>query len=278
MNWSTKLTSINSNKGKWKLILITGLFAFIFTNIFEPFGIYSSVDKSEFEIFLEINIAIIGVITSLTFSQFFIRKIFRLESFTYLNIVFWFLLESIIIGIVWTLLTTIIDGNSPFFFKLWLNNILESIFLIGLPYFASIFYLSISYKNKTVTHLQDQLNKEKIDPNTLISFKESSNKTKLSLRLEDLLYVESSDNYVVIFYSNGNSIEKIMLRNTIKQLEQELTPYEIIRCHRSYMVNPINISRKEKTSKGLNLYFRKFETTVVPVSKSYISELEKIIL
>ena len=278
MNWNTKLTSINSNRGKWKLILITGVFVFIFTNIFEPFGIYNSVDKSEFEIFLEINIAIIGVVASLAFSQFFIRKVFRVESLTYLSIPFWFLIESIIIGVVWTLLTTLIDGSSLLFFDLWLSNVLECVFIIGLPYFASIIYLSFSEKNTTVTHLQDQLNKEKIDPNTLISFRENSNKTKLSLRLGDLLYVESSDNYVVIFYSNGTKIEKTVLRNTIKQLEQELTPYEIIRCHRSYLVNPINIKRKEKTSKGLNLFFRKFEGVVVPVSKSYTSELEKILL
>jgi|GEM_PF-966409 len=278
MNWNTKLTSINSNRGKWKLILITGVFAFIFTNFFEPFGIYNSVDKSEVEIFLEINIAILGAVASLAFSQFFLRKVFRLGSFTYLTIVFWFIIESIIIGIVWTLLSTLIDGSSTLFFALWFSNILESIFLIGLPYFAAIIYLSFSEKNRTVTHLQDQLNKEKIDPNTLISFKENANKTKLSLRLGDLLYVESSDNYVLIFYSNGNKIEKSVVRNTIKQLEQELTPYEIIRCHRSYMVNPINISRKEKTSQGLNLFFRKFEKIVVLVSKSYISEIEKILM
>ena len=277
MNWNTKLTAINSNKGKWKLILITGVFVFIFTNLFEPFGIYNSLDKSEFEIFLEINIAIIGVVASLTFSQFFIRKVFRLESFTYLNIVFWFLIESIIIGVVWTLLTTLIDGSS-LFLALWFSNILESIFLIGLPYFASIIYLSFCERNRAVIHLQDQINKEKIDPNTLVCFKENSNKTKLSLRLGDLLYVESSDNYVVIFYSKGNEIEKRVLRNTIKQLEQELTPYDIIRCHRSYMVNPINISRKETTSKGLNLFFKKFEKLVVPVSKSYTSEVERVLL
>jgi hypothetical protein len=277
MDWNTKLVSINSNEGKWKLILITGVFVFIFTNIFEPFGIYNSEDKSGFEIFLEINIAIIGVVSSLTFSQFFIRKVFRLYSFTYLNIVFWFILESIIIGLVWALLTTLIDGSSPLFFNLWFINALEAIFLIGLPYFAAIAYISFSEKNRIVTHLKDQLNKEKIDPDTIISFKEHSNKTKLSLRLVDVLYVESSDNYVVIFYSIGDKLEKAVLRNTIKQLEKELKPYEIIRCHRSYMVNPINISRKEKTTAGLNLFFGKFEKIVVPVSKSYISELEKIL-
>jgi hypothetical protein len=278
MNWNSKLKSIDSNKGKWKLILITGVFVFMFTNIFEPFGIYNSADKTDFEIFLEINIAIIGVVTSLAFSQFFIRKVWRIQGLNYLNILGWFFIESIIIGFVWTLLTIIIDGSSVLFFDLWFSNILECIFLIGLPYFASIMYLSFNEKNNIVTNLQDQLNKGKIDPDTLISFKENSDKTKLSLRLGDLLYVESNDNYVIIFYSNGNKVEKRILRNTIKQLEQELIPYEIIRCHRSYLVNPININRKEKTSKGLNLFFREFEELVVPVSKSYTSELEKILV
>jgi DNA-binding LytR/AlgR family response regulator len=118
---------------------------------------------------------------------------------------------------------------------------------------------------------------KKIKHLLIYNIKENSHKTKLSLRLGDLFYVESSDNYVLIFYSNGDKLEKRVLRNSIKQLEQELIPYEIIRCHRSYMINPINVSRKEKTTKGLNLFFRKFEEVVVPVSKSYASELEKIL-
>jgi len=274
--WNNKITSLDSKKGKWNLILITGIFAFIFTNVFEPFGIYNSPNKNGFEIFLEINIALLSVVGTLALSQFFIRKMFGIKHFTYFTIVFWFMFESFFIGAVWTLLTVLIDGNNSSVINLWVTNIIECIFLIGLPYFATLVYLTFKEKAKTVNYLQKEINKEKINPDTIISFKESSDKEKLNLRLKDILYVESSDNYVVIYYRFNQTIEKVILRNTIKNLEAELQPYQIIRCHRSYMVNPINIIKKEKTNKGFNLFLKGVENTTIPVSKSYNSELEKI--
>ncbi len=274
---STKLTSIDSKKGKWSLILITGLFAFIFTNIFEPFGIYNSQNKSGFEIFLEINIALLGAIGTLALSQFVIRKALRIDHFTYFTIVFWFVFESFLIGGVWTLLTVLIDGDVASVFSLWLTNIIECVFLIGLPYFSTLVYLSFREKAETVDYLQKEINKEKVNPNIVVSFKDNSDKEKLNLRLGDVLYVESSDNYVVIHYRFNQRIEKELLRNTIKNMETELQPYAIIRCHRSYMVNPINIIKKEKTPKGFNLFIKYDEQAIIPVSRSYSSELEKIL-
>ncbi len=274
--WNNKISSLDSTKGKWNLILITGIFAFIFTNVFEPFGIYNSPNKNGFEIFLEINIALLSVVGTLALSQFFIRKMLGIKHFTYLTIVFWFIFESFFIGAVWTLLTVLIDGNNSSVINLWITNVIECIFLIGLPYFATLVYLTFKEKTKTVNYLQKEINKEKINPDTIISFKESSDKEKLNLRLKDILYVESSDNYVVIYYRFNQTIEKEILRNTIKKLELELQPYQIIRCHRSYMVNPINIIKKEKTNKGFNLFLKGVENITIPVSKSYNSELEKI--
>lgn len=274
--WNTKLTSINSKKGKWKLILITGIFAFIFTNIFEPFGIYNSPNKNGFEIFLEITIALLSVIVALVISQFLLRKILKIKYFTYLTIIFWFVFESVLIGALWTLLTILIDGNNISNLNLWISNIIECVFLIGLPYFATLVYLTYKEKSKIIDNLQEEVNKEKINPETIIAFKESSDKEKLSLRLKDILYLESSDNYVVIYYKADQTVQKKLLRNTIKKLALELQRYDIIRCHRSYMVNSINIIRKEKTSSRFNLFIKGVKQ-LIPVSKSYISELEKIL-
>jgi len=275
--WHTQLTSIDSKKGKWKLILITGMFAFVFTNIFEPFGIYNAPDKNGVEIFLEINIALLSVVGTLALSQFVIRKLLGIKHFTVLNTVFWFIFESFLIGGVWTVLTILIDKNDTPVLDLWINNIIDCIFLIGLPYFATLAYLSFNEKTKTVDYLQKEINKEKINPDTIVSFKELSDKEKLSLRLKDIIYLESSDNYVVIYYNFNQSVQKKMLRNTIKNLEAQLLPYQIIRCHRSYMVNPANVVKKEKTSKGFNLSMRGVQQTQIPVSKSYRSEIEKIL-
>ena len=273
---TTELTSINTNKGKWHLILFTGLFAFIFTNIFEPYGLYSSSGNNHFETFLELNVAILAVLLTLIMSHFVIRRLVGIHSFTFLTIFFWFFFESLLIGALWTILTVLIDGHKQPVLSLWLVNVIECVFLIGLPYFVSIFYLNVKEKNRKISRLLKKINKEKIKPESIVPFKEKSGKEKMSICLKDILYIESSDNYVLVHYKFNETTEKYLLRNTIKNLEKTLRSFNIIRCHRSYMVNVLNVVRKEKSAKGFTLYLKGMEQVAIPVSKSYTSELNKI--
>ena len=39
------------------------------------------------------------------------------------------------------------------------------------------------------------------------------------------------------FYLNKGKISKYLLRDTLKKMEEKFSGTEIIRCHRSYMVN-----------------------------------------
>ena len=274
--WNNKLTSIETTKGKWQLLLITGLFAFLFTNLFEPFGIYNTAKDNYFNTFLEINIALLVVICVLYLSQFFIRKLVGIKQFTYLTIFLWFLFESVLIGTTWMLLSILIDGPFDTTFNLWINNIIDAIFLIGLPYFSTIFFLNYIEIKRKLTHLSTLNNKEKTSLDKIFSFKDTSGKAKIGIRFGDILYLESNDNYVTIYYQLNKAIEKFMLRNTITYIESELKLTHIIRCHRSFMVNLTKIIKKEKTPKGFNLNLKNIDRQI-PVSKSYTSEFNKIL-
>lgn len=50
---------------------------------------------------------------------------------------------------------------------------------------------------------------------------------------ESICYLEAKENYVNIVLTGGEKL----VRCSMKKLEKELEPYEMIRCHRSYMVN-----------------------------------------
>lgn len=67
-----------------------------------------------------------------------------------------------------------------------------------------------------------------------------------------------------------------MLRSTLKQLEEELKEYNIIRCHRSFMVNIDHIKLIEKQKDGLTIRLDHAKLTEVPVSKTYIQEVFKL--
>ena len=88
----------------------------------------------------------------------------------------------------------------------------------------------------------------------------------LALLPEDFLYAEAQDNYVQIYWRRENDTQSKMLRLSISRLEEQLTVPNIVRTHRSYMVNLEKVSQVKGNSNGLRLALegQEFE---VPVSR-----------
>ncbi|APY11922.1 DNA-binding response regulator [Seonamhaeicola sp. S2-3] len=78
------------------------------------------------------------------------------------------------------------------------------------------------------------------------------------LKYNDILYVESDNEYVV-FYTNE---KKIMSHQTLKSLEEKLPASLFLRVHRSYIVN----KQKVSALKGRDLLISEVK---IPVSDSY---------
>ena len=60
---------------------------------------------------------------------------------------------------------------------------------------------------------------------------------RLLVKLGNLFYIESADNYVNIYYLNKSKVSRFILRNSLKNIEESLTEFGLIRCHRSFIVN-----------------------------------------
>ncbi|WP_051538402.1 LytTR family DNA-binding domain-containing protein [Prolixibacter bellariivorans] len=101
---------------------------------------------------------------------------------------------------------------------------------------------------------------------------------RLSLKKSDLLFLEASENYVLVHYRVRNEVKQYLLRNSLKKLENEMKPHHILRCHRSYMVNIGQVKMMQKGKKGLELHLSVPENVVIQVSKTYepaiIAELD----
>ena len=109
----------------------------------------------------------------------------------------------------------------------------------------------------------------------MIAFYDEQGKLRLSVKHEDIVYLESADNYVSIHYQDKGKTIKFMLRNSLKNLEELLKHRNIIRTHRSYMVNfdKVKLIRKEKD--GLHFELDVEEKIDLPISKTYMTEVIK---
>ena len=264
---------LNSTDRRLKLVVITVVLGFLLLNIFEPFGIYhdDSIDKKI--VFMELLIAMLAAFTVLLFFQFLFRKLFQLKQFLAFQLVLWFLLEGVFVALSWSTMDTTVKGISGDFIALWGENFLAYSLIMCFPYF--------SYS--AIIHVQDMLKQKELvidqtnDSSRVAEFifNDETDATKLILKKENLLFIQSADNYVEIHYLDNSEVKKYLLRNSIKNLEVQFENSPLIRCHRSYMVNAINIQSAKKTTSGFELKLKSLVECVIPVSKSYSSLFKK---
>jgi hypothetical protein len=103
--------------------------------------------------------------------------------------------------------------------------------------------------------------------------------TKECIRLYpvDMLYAKVSGNYVAVYYvkNDKTKVEYKFLRISLSQLSCSLQDYPyIIRCHRAFLVNTMNVIKFKGNSRGYRLEVKN-TNAIIPVSKSYIKTLKQ---
>jgi DNA-binding LytR/AlgR family response regulator len=73
-------------------------------------------------------------------------------------------------------------------------------------------------------------------PGRLITLK-TETREEMELNLDDLYYISAEDNYSRVHYLEGDRMKERLLRITLKNLETQFDDPDIIRCHRSYIIN-----------------------------------------
>lgn len=106
-----------------------------------------------------------------------------------------------------------------------------------------------------------------------ISFKVQNSNEKLILFEEELIYIKSEGNYCQIFYHEKSSPKKIILRNTLKNMEESLKySNRILRCHKSYIINLDKVLQVKGNARGYSFIVNVFNYPV-PVSRELSKDL-----
>lgn len=106
-----------------------------------------------------------------------------------------------------------------------------------------------------------------------ISF-DISNDNALTVQPEDIIFIEAMQNYLMVHYTQGDSntqtIQHQMIRSTLAKAAQKTAHSALIRCHRSFIVNPLKVIQVDGNAQGLKLKIDGIEKREIPVSRSYI--------
>ncbi|MEO6305154.1 MAG: LytTR family DNA-binding domain-containing protein [Bacteroidia bacterium] len=93
-------------------------------------------------------------------------------------------------------------------------------------------------------------------------------KDKIELTAEQLLYIESADNYSNIVFMEDDKVKKQLIRSSLKRIESQITFDHIVRCHRTFIVNLKNVKSIEGNAAGYKLSFAD-ANYFVPVSRNF---------
>jgi len=141
-----------------------------------------------------------------------------------------------------------------------------------LPYYVSWLYFSWQDKKELIERMEE-MSTISGNPRDMIAFYDDKSELEFSVKKENILYIESSGNYVSICYENKGKVSKYLLRSTMKKMEEKFEGTDVIRCHRSFMVNfeKVKVIRKEED--GLKLGFDNTAVADIPVSKTYVENV-----
>ena len=107
----------------------------------------------------------------------------------------------------------------------------------------------------------------------LAIFKDDKGTVCFSVQMASLFYIESDTNYITIFYTNQEKIEKYLMRSSLKMVLEENANDNLVRCHRSYIVNFEKVKMYKKDKDGGIIELLNDSLPAIPVSKSYIENV-----
>lgn len=163
------------------------------------------------------------------------------------------------------------------------------IFKMVLVCLIPAFILVILYKNKSQERMIELLREqnkayvlkineyEKNSGQKEISIFSANKSDNVTLKSKDIIHIKSADNYIEIFYLENDSIEKKIIRNTLKDIEAQLSEHKnIIRCHRTSLINIFYIEKLTRDYSGYSLLVSELAEKV-PVSRQYVLQIKHAI-
>ena len=86
---------------------------------------------------------------------------------------------------------------------------------------------------------------------SLMRFVDNTQKLKLMIASSAVLYVEADENYVHVRYMEGERVKDYPLRASMKSLEELMQKHGLLRCQRSYYINPQHIKVLRRDKEGM---------------------------
>ncbi|MDO4213598.1 MAG: LytTR family DNA-binding domain-containing protein [Bacteroidales bacterium] len=268
-------TVVRMSKSYWSqvvTILAIPAFFIAFCFIYDPFSIqteYVFRGKSFAFHILMMTCILLGAMAIMRTIFFFL---FRSLTMKWWHYTLWCIFEVFVCSCFIAMYTTLFTGPElPFFSALsktmWMNYL-----ILIYPYLFIILLQIIQNKNS------DLLARDQLPSDSLLKFFDENMKLKLTIDPSAILFIKAESNYVKIHYLELDKVKEFMLRNSMKKIDDYLSAHGLVRCHRSYIVNPRHVKMLSRNKEGvIEAELSSPLLDPIPVSKQYYEHLSSLL-
>jgi len=265
-------TYITTRQNLTRMVLWTALYAWLFISIYQPFNSRQWIaGVSELTYFIFGTLAVLVAMLVIAVSRVGMCYYSKKHQLTYIEFGYWVGAEILAMSLVYALFPMLIlDGVTDRFLSLWGDAIIYTSFVLLIPYAIIMLAIILQHYRRIVEEMglaADGL--EALQQPDMYNFYDDRNELKLSLRPETLYYIEAADNYVIIYYQGQGKLQRYMLRNTLRGIE-ERGQQGLLRTHRSFIVNFAQVKLIKRTAEGMMIELNKDGLPNIPVSKTYL--------
>lgn len=265
------------------MILFVPFFALVFINIYRPLD-FDRIEDSFLEVFSLSHQARVQLITLMmvlggmiiaAISRSFMALYTKRQAITYIGYIMWIFGELTAMATSFTLVTLLTDTTKTVT-ELFRNSFVKTFLIVFIPYAMCYVYFIWQENLRELRHLRKQIeNDETVLQKAYIQILDEKGEMRLSVRREYLVLIESADNYICVYYLNGDKTKKTMVRNTLSRVAESLNGTRIVRCHRSYMINLDHAKVLHRDKEGVFIELGLEGMPDVPISRTYADNVKE---
>lgn len=248
-------------------MIVLPIFFFSFMLIYRPMGIEAFLGSEWFGVHLTIISCIVmmcAVVVRLIY--YFVPM-----HINYALYVLWCVGEMIFTSFFVALYVwLVLDKSLPYFE--YVSSSFQYIFISQV-----IVYTILSLSMRIYEYHQKSL----VEPQGVIHrmrFYDSQHNLKIVLTAPSVLYISAEENYVNIYYLENGRVKDYSLRSSMKSIDELCQDNGLVRCHRSFYINPAHVKVLRKDRDGI-MYAELDVDDVrhIPVSKTYYGQLSDML-
>lgn len=264
-----------------RTVPFVSLFSIIFILVYNPF---SNSTWFSFTSARSLGVTLLfyaSAILTLVISKLILCSVQKNRQFQVRQYVLWLCLEFLVIAVEYLGFTVSFSMAGIDFGLLLIGKTCLCVSLIlVIPYTIITFYAEAKSRKEELELFKINHKQENLEPKgRLIRFCDNSGKQKMAVVEHSIFYIESQDNYVMIYYNLDGKMASYLLRCSTSKMEEYLEGTSVVRCKRSFLVNTARIVRFRKETRHAVITLdapSNKEITVTPAYyRTILSHLDK---